>query len=240
MPPTGTPSPWAAPTSTPPRRSNVGLIVGVVLAVVVVACAGLGFAAYALSPHNGQPNTSTGAGTPTATSGATIVFQDSLTSNTNGWYVQAPYCQFAHGGYQIGDDSICLSPSQAVGNATISVRARQISGATNATFGIVMRHASKGNYYAFHIVGLGQWDFIKVVNGRLTRIVDWTDSSAISRGLNAINTLAVTGQGSHFILSINGTQVGQANDTTFASGDTGLAGGTSMQVVYNDFKITEP
>jgi hypothetical protein len=250
-PSTGTPPAYGPPTSPypyapvpPPRRSRTGLIIGVVVGVVVVLATCVGAGVYFVGQSANLSNT-IGAGTPTAfaatpTTAATIVFQDPLTSNTNGWAVDPPHCQFADGGYQITDDYLCFAPAGVIRDGTITVQARQTQGISTQGFGIMLRRPSHGNYYIFGIDSNSKWVFFRVVNDNLTRVVDFTENAAIKGGLNSVNVLSVHAAGSHFDFYVNGTKVGQADDSTFASGRVGLAGGTNIQVVYNNFKVTNP
>jgi hypothetical protein len=49
----------------------------------------------------------------------------------------------------------------------------------------------------------------------------------------------VQAQGGHFVFSVNGTQVGTADDTTFTTGDTGLSGNDGIEVVYTNLTISK-
>jgi hypothetical protein len=253
-PPPYTPPPWGAPPTVPipgwggpppmppPRRSRTGLIVGISVGVAVfliLAVAGGAALVYLRSGQNVASATpTTTAALPSPTPQETIVYQDSLTSDTGGWTIDPPYCQFANGGFQVSDGYLCFAPSRNIGDANITVQARQVQGATNHSFGIGFRRVSKGNDYAFVIDGNGDWYFGKEVNYTYSSIVDWTASSAINSGLNVTNTLLVRAKGTHFDFFVNGTKVGEASDSTYTFGRTGLGAGNTIQVVYNNIKIT--
>jgi hypothetical protein len=91
-------------------------------------------------------------------------------------------------------------------------------------FGLMFRSAGGyNNCYAFHINANGYYLIFKRVNGRtvlLTR--DWTPHPAISKGVGAWNTLQVQAYGDYLSFSINGTQVDQFNDVSFARGYAGV------------------
>lgn len=223
-----------------PRRGRTALIVGLALVVAVVLTSGLGAVAgyyYWRTSHVAVPFDNFA--TPTATPSGTIILQDPLTSNIYGWAMDPPYCQFANGGYQVSD-RICFAPVGVIGDASISVQVRQIQGIPTHGFGLALRHVSQGNYYLFHIVSDSQWLFGKVVNGSLSPILGWQGSNAIKGGLNATNTLLVRAKGSHFDFYVNNQQVGQADDSTFSSGRTGVDAGASVQSVFNNFTVTIP
>ncbi|MGZ6320671.1 MAG: LamG-like jellyroll fold domain-containing protein, partial [Ktedonobacterales bacterium] len=122
---------------------------------------------------------------------------------------------------------------------SISVQVAQVKGDTTQDYGLVFRRASKGNYYVFGILSTGKWDFYKGVNNTASNVVDPTVNSAIKTGLNATNTLKVTMSGSHFTFFVNGVQVGTADDTSFTSGLSGVAGGDNIEAVYTAYKVTK-
>lgn len=235
----GAPPPYAPVPA--PRRSRTGLIVGVVVAAALVLVAGVGAAGVYLA--NQGANNTVGSGSATtiaATPTATVIFQDALTADNGGWAVDPPHCQYANGGYLISNNYVCYAPAGIIGDATVSVQAKQVQGPTTSLFGIALRRVSKGNFYVFEIDSNSEWDFVKAVNGNATEIVSPTQNAAIKGGLNVANTLLVRSSGSHFDFFVNGTKVGQADDSTYSSGKAGLEAGDTMQVVYNNFKITNP
>ena len=59
----------------------------------------------------------------------------------------------------------------------------------------------------------------------------------IKTDAGAKNTLQVQMKGDHFVFSINGARVAQADDAEFTSGQVGLTGYTGLKVVYTDFTI---
>ena len=246
-PPSGAPPAWGAPPPyapvPAPRRSRTGLIVGVVVAAVLVLVAGVGAAGVYLVNQGANNTASSGnataiAATPTPV--ATVIFQDALTADNGGWAVDPPHCQYANGGYLISNNYICYAPAGIIGDATISAQAKQVQGPTTSLFGIALRRVSRGNFYVFEIDSNSEWDFVKAVNGNATEIVSLTQNAAIKGGLNVANTLLVRSSSSHFDFFVNGTKVGQADDSTYSSGKAGLAAGDTMQVVYNNFNITKP
>jgi hypothetical protein len=220
------------------RHARAALIVGLALLVTVIFTSGLGVAVYTTAyyaQHGAIPFVATPL--PTATPESLPALQDSLTSNIYGWDVAKPYCQFADGGYEVSN-AICFAPAGGeVRDGSVSIQARQVAGPTLDGYGIVLRFASKGNYYAFNVAGNGDWVFFKVVNDTSISIDDWTRSEAIRRGTGATNTLLVQFGHSHFDLFVNGVKVGQANDWAFAGGYIGLESYMDMHVVFNNIAI---
>lgn len=168
-----------------------------------------------------------------------VIYQNKLDGKDKANWNDDSTCGFKSDGYHVTAGFICLAPADKVGDAVYTVTVKQISGPDTYAFGLVFRHPSAGNYYDFQIDANGKWLFDKVVADKTTTIVDFTVNAAILKGLNQSNTISVQAQGSHFIFSVNGTQVGTADDTQFSSGDTGLAGNDGIEVVYTDFAITK-
>jgi hypothetical protein len=228
----GVPNPHA-PKPRAQKRSGGGILRGlgsvgaVILTIVIIAVVrvGIGSVADHFSSSGSTVNTSAQS------------FTDPLTSNKNGWATNAG-AFFKSDGYHFTQNYLTYAPVDAVGSADVSVKTVQLSGDIHTFYGIVFRRISKGNYYIFGIDGNGKWGFFKVVEGTETDVVSATAHSAIMPGLNVPNTLAVQARGSHFVFSVNGTQVGEADDTTFSSkGRVGVAGADSVEVVFTDFSL---
>ncbi|HKW19842.1 MAG TPA: hypothetical protein VJO13_00600 [Ktedonobacterales bacterium] len=232
--------PWTGQVQTPPqqKKSRAGCIVGCLVALVLV----VGVAAAGVFVLRGQVNGLSVAGitlggTNTGPGGGTLIYQDALDGSTKSQWTDDSNCFFGSGGYHINAGFICYAPSDKVGDAVTTVSTKQISGPITYFYGMVVRRVSKGNYYEFQVDANGKWRFGKVVNGTSTDIVGQSASTAIKTGLNQVNTLAVQAQGSHFVFSVNGTQVGTADDSTFTSGDTGLIGNDGIEVVFSSLSI---
>jgi hypothetical protein len=179
-----------------------------------------------------------GALSPTATPNL-IVYQDKLDGSTKSDWIDDSNCSFGSDGYHIKTGYICYSPADTVGDGVTTVSVKQITGPVTHAYGLVFRRPSSGNYYAFEIDSNGKWLFDKIVGGKTTTIDDFTENAAILKGLNQENTLSVTAQGSHFVFSVNGTQVGTADDTTFTTGETGLLGNDGIEVVFTNLIISK-
>jgi hypothetical protein len=107
-------------------------------------------------------------------------------------------------------------------------------------FGLMFRVQDPSNYYALQVNCEGDYRLMRYVADASTPIVDWTPSSAIQRGKQSSNTLAVTARGGSLLLAINGTSLNTVNDETFASGRFGLMVGANASknfaVVFDDLK----
>jgi hypothetical protein len=237
------------PTSTPPRKGRGGLIVGCLIALVVLLASGLGVSLLVLNARNqqtGQTGTSststataaTSSPSPTSTGTGAVLYQAAFTSGATGW-ANDSHCFFQKNSYHVRDGYVCYAPAGNTGDGNFSVDAYQVSGSPLWFYGIVVRRVSKGNFYAFYIDGNSKFLFSKYVNDTRTDILATTPSAAIKGGLNTINTLLVRAQGSHFTFYVNGTKVGEADDSTFTTGSSGVVGGGgNIEVAFNNFKIT--
>ncbi len=235
------PPPPGYPAPQPPKRKrNLALIIGLPVAIVLVLCIG-GFAALAYVGSHMSTSTSTNTGTTTTSKpGEHVLFQDALTasSHDDNWPNDGN-CVFANDGYHVKGSYLCYAPTEDVSNGAISVQTAQVNGDTSQDYGLVFRRASKGNFYVFGVMSSGKWDFFKAANDTASDIVHPTTNSAIKTGMNAKNTLKVVMSGSHFTFFVNGVQVGTADDSSYTSGKSGVAGGDKIESVYTDFKITQ-
>jgi hypothetical protein len=219
-------------------RAVLGLV-GATLLVCVSACG---------STSNASAPTATATmAAPTPTSGPTIIYQDPLTSPSPTWINDPSLgCFFGSGGYHVKNQLSCGVPpgtynvpgndpgDDRLGNADISVQVKQISGPTTQLYGIGFR-----DFYQFDIESDGKWAF-RVCHGACTTapVVGPTANPAIHTGLSAANTLEVRAVGSHFDFFVNGTKVGQADDSTYPIGLQALIGEYGIEVVFSNLKIT--
>jgi VCBS repeat-containing protein len=235
----------------------VPAVVGAIVAVVLVAAALGGFyllsrggtsspAANASTPSTSGIGTSTpGTGAGTATAGASpaagnIIYADSLSGAAAQW-PNSTDCGPTSAGYRIAPDIICYAPIDALDNGSVTVEVTQSSGPTDQPYGLVVRRASKGNYYLFGVDSDGEWVFAMCASSvnSCTPVEDFTTNAAIHKGLNTKNTLAIAMAGAHFTFTINGTQVGQVDDISYASGLVGLATGDNTVALFQNITITK-
>ncbi|HEX6817024.1 MAG TPA: hypothetical protein VF120_01510 [Ktedonobacterales bacterium] len=241
-------NPYGAPPP-PPRKSRVGLIIGIVVAVVVVACLGSLAGLYALGKYElAREATATQTAeasapvtTPPGTSASpAVLYQDQLNVDSKGW-ADDDQCFLRSDGLHVRNNYICYVPAGTLTDAEMSVQVTQISGSTLVPYGIALRRATKGNYYHFAIDSNSKAVVFKceAATDECTKLLDYTPNSAIRGGLNTSNTLDVKAVGSHFVFSINGAIVAQIDDSTYPSGIAALATGDGIETVYTNLKITQ-
>jgi hypothetical protein len=223
------------PAATPKKPFLPIWLLGMCLIFLPAAtCCGIN-----LGSGGGGGGSSTPTAVPPTATPNLVIYQDALDGSTKADWNNDANCFFGSDGYHVKDGFICYAPSDKVGDGVVTVTVKQISGPNTYAYGLVFRRPSQGNYYDFQIDSNGKWIFDKVISGKTTTIVDFTANSAIHTGLNTANTISVKSQGSHFVFSVNGTQVGTADDTTFTTGDTGLAGNDGAEVVFTNLLISK-
>jgi len=236
-----------------PRRNNLGLILGIIGGVVVVAIiACIAFFALAnaggnsTGQTNGTPTSNSTATTgPTATtSGPQVLYSDSMTDSPSGWTNDPASCFESNDGYHIKGGSVCYAPAgDNLTDTTITVTTKLLHATSSMIYGIAFRVSASNDAYLFQITSDGRWAFLNLTGGTGNLITQPTSNSAIQTGTGATNTLKVVAQGTSFTFFVNGTQVGQQTNSLYASGKCGLANGdntTSSEVVFTNFQVTNP
>lgn len=108
-------------------------------------------------------------------------------------------------------------------------------------FGLMFRILDASNYYIFQIDCEGRYRLMRFVGGAGTALIDWSQSTAIKRGVNAANTLRVETRGNSMTVFINGEQLDTASDSIFANGRFGLWVGSNVTknftVVFDELRV---
>ncbi|MDQ2906029.1 MAG: protein kinase [Chloroflexota bacterium] len=164
----------------------------------------------------------------TTTTNGALLLQDNLSNNANGRWQEIPNtCVFSGGTYHVlvkQTDFLqtCQSTSLAYDNVTFQVDVYLLSG---NTAGLTFRsNGSQG--YDFEITGQGNF-FLRRYDSstQFMDIIPLKKSKAILQG-GQKNTLTVTADGSDLKLYINGTFVGEQQDSTYSNGGLGFVAGT--------------
>jgi hypothetical protein len=237
---------WSPPMepAPPPRKPSVarrilvfgGIFLGGGLLFLCLCIGGLFLLGASQAGHKAGIATATPF--PGTTPNATILYQDPLTSPTSGWANDGSRCFFQDSSYYVQNNTVCYAPAGDISDANFTVQAKQVAGSLNAAYGIIFRREDINNWYEFDIDSNSKWVFLKVVNGQAHFLVNFTPNLAIKGGLNSVNTLLVQAKGSHFTFFVNGANVGQADDSTFVTGLSGLGANQSIEVAYNNLQIT--
>jgi hypothetical protein len=163
-----------------------------------------------------------------------------MSAPSNQW-ARSARSYFGNGGFEINGAWLVIAPASALKDGTVSVRLKQLGGATDEFYGLVARVQSSASYYVLGISGDQRWTFLLVKNGAHTALVPPTTDAHINRGPNNTNEIAIRMHGDHFTLYANGTELGQVDDGTYQSGKMGIVNVVGrLDVVYNDFKVAVP
>jgi len=93
------------------------------------------------------------------------------------------------------------------------IECKKMSGASNWGYGMIFGASDIHKYYDLGITTQGYYIIGKEVNGKYTKIRDWTKSEKLNTGYNTINTLKVVKNGTTFTVYLNGSQADQFTDT---------------------------
>ncbi len=167
--------------------------------------------------------------TVTAITGGTPLLNDPLSGqDANNWPDDGTNCAFQNNVYFVAATSAnslqpCIAATPAFGNAALQVDVTLI---TAADAGLIFRaNATLNEFYDFEITNQGEFYLRYFADNKPTLLIQKTASNAI-QGVSSKNTLLVIANDNDLKLFINGTQVGETHDSTFSSGQVGVAAGT--------------
>ncbi len=134
---------------------------------------------------------------------------------------------------------------------TVTVSCKKISGAATTGYGVVFCAQDASNYYRVMIHTNGRYRVMKTIGGVDQLGTDWTDTSYLATGYDAVNQISITkASGSNFQISFNGTQVYTYTDpaASFSGGQAGffvyIGDGQTEYLAYNPvdvrFQMTAP
>jgi len=185
---------------------------------------------------------------------ANILFQDDFSSQSSGWDSvrnAGGMTDYDQDGYRIqvleSNTDYWANPGLfGLGDVSITVDVKKLAGPDDNDFAVICRYLDTNNFYAFLASSDGYYGITKVVDSEQELIgqdqLDPTD--AIKQGTDVVNTLRADCVGSTLTLTINGTQVGQVQDTTFTAGDVGLMAGTfdeaGTDILFDNFVVRKP
>jgi len=223
-------------------------LIGGLVAVLLLAVIGAGL--YLVHANRSNPGAQTSTTptvgvTPTATPtpAEVVTYTNTLIGKAPNWNNDT-HCFPKSDGYHVQPGYFCTAPVGSLTDGRITVQAEATSGPTTDLYGIVLRasqaSATSANYYFFGIDAAGEWAFGNCTSSGCTPIEDFTHNSAIRPGLKVFNLIAVDARGSHFVFYVNGQQVGETDDTTYTSGQLGLASGQTVAVVFRDITVAQP
>jgi VCBS repeat-containing protein len=216
------------------------IILSITVPVAVISYLGN----YATSSHNNTPSDLY----PPAV--ATLALSDSLSSNTGGGTTGANNnggdCEFTDGVLQAsqsksGSFMVCALNANQYRNFSFEVGMRVTQGDAG---GLIFRSTnSSGQFYALFISQDGGYTLdVYNTDNQIQTLANGT-SSAIQKGLNQLNVIALTAKGSTITIFANQQQVAQVQNSTFTRGTIGLIASaygdniTPNVVDYSNLKV---
>ena len=128
-------------------------------------------------------------------------------------------------------------------NGVFAVDASAVGGPQDNGFGVLFRFKDRKNFYQFSIASDGSWRTSMTKDGKETVWSDWQPHPAIQPD-SATNHIKVVMNGDKFVFYVNDQQLGQQQDSSFASGDVGVFAMTFIDkpgtdVAFDNVSITE-
>jgi len=142
------------------------------------------------------------------------------------------------------------NPGESFTDVELTVQTRQLTGPNNNAYGVICRYLDDENFYIFLISGDGFYAIGKYQSGisqiqYLTGTAPdhYVPSEAISQGAT-LNQLRVRCVGNRLSMYANGTLLTEVEDSTFTSGDVGVAAGVfeagRLVVEFDNVQVTNP
>jgi len=173
----------------------------------------------------------------------TIGLDDPLTANTKGygWEEDGQYCEFTGGAYHTsagpGSYSVCIAANKTFNNFTFQVQMTIINGDCG---GILFRgNTGSSQYYLFIVCQDGSYA-LSLHTGAQHHVLATHASTAINKGLNQFNIIAVTARGDTVTLYANNQVLDVVQDNTYDQGQVGFlayALQSSTEVNYTNAKV---
>ena len=236
------------------RHGSDALVIALVVILAVAVLGGVGTGAYELTVKPTATRMSqTTVATATATVPSNAILHDTLSNNNNDWPTDTTnHCFFSADGYHVSNpqksgyyEYWCGAPIGRITDGSVTVTVQQVGGAMNQPYGIAFRFTETtgveiDDYYWFVIDSGGNWALFRHVNGKFTRLQDYTRNFAILSGLNEKNTLSVQFRGQRITCAVNGVGVGIITDSgsSLGAGFVALEVGANVNAAFTDFLAT--
>lgn len=248
-------------------KKEIIVIAAIGIVFILCVCCLLAVAGYFLfndlnSSSKNTPETTPEAITPEAIIATSLpvqekaLFKDLFDSNTNQWTEGTFEDEYGKTTFKIdGKYAWDVSATKGVNqkswaeNAPIvedfiaSVDATHVSGADNASYGILFRVEDTNNLYYFAISDVGYYYTGSLTDGKWTTLIDWTETPYIHA--NARNSLKVIGIGDELTFYVNDTAVDRIQDKTHTKGTAGIAvelynAGDQSSFEFDNFTLASP
>jgi hypothetical protein len=125
--------------------------------------------------------------------------------------------------YKTNDVAYCgkyYKSSQTFDLSTEEVVGKKISGAQGYGYGVIFMYSDSNNYYRLQVLPIGKYAVVEYLNGVLSTLVNWTDSTSINQGLNVSNTIRIDKSGNTYTIFINNNSVVSYDASDLTSGNS--------------------
>jgi hypothetical protein len=194
-------------------------------------------------------------GSTTGPDGADVLFQDDFSSTSSGWDRddwENGLTDYTNNAYRIyvkqpQYDIWALVNKSLPGDVKIEVDATKTSGPDVNLFGVICRYTEDTDAETFDfyylVAGSDGYAAIILIDDSQSNLLNETfTTDVINPG--AANHISAVCNGSSLTLSVNGTQVLSAEDSTLTAGDVGLVAGTfdetNVDISFDNFVVTRP
>ncbi|HEX7737547.1 MAG TPA: protein kinase [Ktedonobacteraceae bacterium] len=166
--------------------------------------------------------------------------------DANNWPNDGSNCFFQNNAYYAAANTAnvlqpCIASVPQYSDAAIQIDVTLYSA---ADAGLIFRaNAAQSQFYDFEVNNQGEFYLRYFTDNKPTFMIQKTASSAI-QPFGSKNTLLVIARGNNFQLFINGSFVGKIQDSTFSSGQIGVAAGTlsanSGNASFTNLRVYNP
>jgi hypothetical protein len=181
-----------------------------------------------------------------------VLFSDDFSDTSSGWDQEnydTGLTDYAAGEYQIlvneANYDYWANPGLNLSDVIIDVDTTRAAGPADNDIGVICRYQDVDNFYAMLISSDGFYAIAKNEGSGLSSLgqEQMLPSDAVNTD-SAENHITASCIGQTLTLSVNGVQVAQVTDDSFASGDVGLIAGTydspGVDVRFDNFVVRKP
>jgi hypothetical protein len=186
-----------------------------------------------------------------ACGGEQLPWSDDFSDPASGW--QAESDSSAEVGYHEGVMRILVaspnrlawaSAERELSDFRLTVEATQVAGPDDNEYGVLVRMRDADHFYRFSISGDGYYLVNKYDGQKWVALSgDWAPSDSVHLGA-ATNLLQVVCQGATMTFLVNGVQLVQVEDGSYARGDIGLYAGSffepDVEVHFDNLRVEAP
>lgn len=249
-------------TQRPPSRL-IWLAAGFIALLAVVA---LVVFVYALTGSSGEETVAAQPTAPLTSDGSSdgepppgvpapgelsIVYEEDFSDSFGGWddaFDAYTTKQYGNNRYQIEVTASNLVAwglaNRDVADFEVQVEARREDGDETNSYGLLFRFEDRNNFYRFDISGDGYFLLSKLIDGKWTTLVDWTETPSLNTELGSDNILKVSAFGPNITVWANGQPLATVSDDSLTHGNFGFFASTFSEayiwVSYDNLKMWTP